>query len=170
MAAFAAGEPVASGTVGLTFGEKNTVLCGEIISGTVYTYDIGGTDAFNMSFTYDAAAFTDLEIQANEGVTVLASEKNDNQVDVVLMADPDKADYSRLLTVAATAGTKEAAGSIAITICILLCMESNVYADQSDGNQGTGNETETMECSLSDPMISTEDGKTTYTTTLSYSI
>lgn len=115
--AHAAPEVVGKGTVGLTFGEQSAVLCGETISGTVYSYDIGGTDAVNISFTYDALAFKGLEIEPSDGVTVLASEEVDNQVNAVLMVDPETADYSNLLTVTATAGDEEAVGKITVSSC-----------------------------------------------------
>ena len=47
----------------------------------------------NISFTYDALAFKGLEIEPSDGVTVLASEEVDNQVNAVLMVDPETADY-----------------------------------------------------------------------------
>ena len=84
--AHAAPEVVGNGTVGLSFGEQTSVLCGETISGNVYSYDIGGTDAMNVSFTYDALAFKGLEVQPADGVTVLASEEIDNQVNMVLIS------------------------------------------------------------------------------------
>ena len=115
--AHAAPEVVGKGTVGLTFGEQSAVLCGETISGTVYSYDIGGTDAVNISFTYDALAFKGLEIEPSDGVTVLASEEVDNQVNAVLMVDPETADYSNLLTVTAAAGDEEAVGRITVSSC-----------------------------------------------------
>lgn len=117
MTVSAAPEIVGKGTVGLTFGGQTSVLCGETISGTVYSYDIGGTDAVSMSLTYDASAFKKLEVKPADGVTVLASEENDNQVNMVLMVDPETTDYSKLLTVTAAAGDTEAVGAISISAC-----------------------------------------------------
>ena len=48
---------------------------------------------------------------------MLASEEIDNQVNMVLMVDPETADYSNLLTVTATAGDAEAVGAISISAC-----------------------------------------------------
>lgn len=115
MTAFASEETPASDNIGITFGETTSVLCGDSFSGTVYTEGIDGVDAISLSLTYDVAAFKGMEVQAKEGVTVLASDKNDNQVDVVLMVDPNKADYNNLLTVVVTAGDEEATGSISVS-------------------------------------------------------
>lgn len=111
------GQTAASGTIGLTFGEKTSVLTGGTLTGTVYTAGIEGTDALNLSITYDMDAFLKVEIQPKEGVTILASEENDNQLDAVLMIDPETADYSKLLEVAVTAGEKEAVGTVSISAC-----------------------------------------------------
>lgn len=115
MTAFASEETPASDNIGITFGETTSVLCGDSFSGTVYTEGIDGVDAISLSLTYDVAAFKGMEVQAKEGVTVLASDKNDNQVDVVLMVDPNKADYKNLLTVVVTAGDEEATGSVSVS-------------------------------------------------------
>lgn len=113
--AFAADALEGNGKVGLTFGDRDSVICGETISGNVYSTDLNGSDAVNMTITYDTKAFTDLEIKENTGVTILATDKADNQISMVLMIDPEKADYANLLSIKAVAGTEETVGSIAIS-------------------------------------------------------
>lgn len=103
------------GSIGLTFGDRDAVICGDTISGNVYSSDISGLDAISMTFTYDVKAFTDIDVQANNGVTILATEEADNQVTVVFMVDPSQADYSNLLTIKAVAGSEETVGNIKIT-------------------------------------------------------
>lgn len=142
MTAFASEETTVSENIGLTFGETTAVLCGNRFSGTVYTKGIKGTDAISLSLTYDAAAFKGVEVQAKEGVTILTSDKNDNQVDVILMVDPKTADYKNLLTVVVTAGDEEATGSVTISSCeaakggeavdVALGNQENVIAVMSD--------------------------------------
>ena len=109
--AYAAG---AAGTIGLSFGGVKTVVSGETITGNIYSYDIGGTDAFDVTFCYDSIAFSDIKAEATEGVTVLASRVVDNELSVVFMVDPLTADYSNLLNIVATAGPDEMVGSIDI--------------------------------------------------------
>lgn len=112
--AFAQDGPVANGIVGLTFGEVKSVISGQTVTGNVYTYDVGGTDAFTVSFQYDTAVFAGLEVEAGVGVSVLAQRDDDGLVGVVFMADPNAADYSSLLKVIVTAGPDEADGAIFI--------------------------------------------------------
>lgn len=110
-------DSVGQGTVGLTFGERTSVLCGEKISGNIYSYDIGGTDAISLSITYDSQAFTGIEVKENKGTTILASEEIDNQVNLVLMLNPEEVDYSNIVTVTATASDKETTGKINVSYC-----------------------------------------------------
>ncbi|MCL2504063.1 MAG: metallophosphoesterase family protein [Coriobacteriia bacterium] len=115
--AFATAEPVAKGSIGISFGERDSVICGETLEGRVYSYDIEGTDAFHLSFSYDQTAFSKVTVEAVPGVTILACEQVENLVNVVFMASGD-ADYSNLLKVAATAGADEAAGGIGIASAV----------------------------------------------------
>ncbi len=112
--AVAAEDPVAYGSIGLSFGGKTAVISGEKVEGGLYTYDVGGSDAFNITFSYDATAFSDLTVEGTDGVTILAMKPFDNLVSVVFMVDPAVADYSNLLTITATAGPDETVGSIAV--------------------------------------------------------
>ncbi|MCL1789982.1 MAG: metallophosphoesterase [Peptococcaceae bacterium] len=114
VAAFAQEEPVAKGSIGFSFGDVSSILCGKDLTGNVYSYDIGGTDAFNLTFQYDTAAFTALEVTPGSGVTILATSSNDNLVSVVFMADPATADYANLLNVTVTAGADEVDGTVSI--------------------------------------------------------
>jgi len=129
---FATDEPVAKGSIGISFGERTSVLSGETIVGNVYTYDVGGTDAFHLSFSYDQTAFTDLTIEATDGVTILASEKIENLVNVVFMVGGD-ADYSNLLKITATAGKDETTGSICIASATAAMQGETVLLTIIDG-------------------------------------
>ncbi|MDR2712757.1 MAG: metallophosphoesterase [Clostridiales bacterium] len=106
--------PAAAGTIGLSFGGQTTVLSGDTITGNVYSYDIGGADAFDLRFSYDNTAFSDIKVEAASGVTVLASQLYDNELSVVFMADPRTANYSDLLHVVLTAGPDEMDGAVGI--------------------------------------------------------
>lgn len=105
-------DPVGSGTIGLTFGDSRSVLPGQSISGRVYSYDIGGTDAFDLTFDYDSTVFANVTISAPTGTTVLAQNDNGAQVHVVFMVDSSSVDYSNLLTVTAVASSVASSGSI----------------------------------------------------------
>lgn len=136
LTAFAQGEPVANCTVGLNFEGRNAVLCGESVSGNVYILDGNGVDALNMSISYNSEAFTGVQVEANQGVTILASEEIENGVNLVVMIEPDKADYSKLLKVTATAGNEEATGSVSI-VSVEGAMQGGVAATTiaNDDNQ-----------------------------------
>jgi 3',5'-cyclic AMP phosphodiesterase CpdA len=106
--------PASSGTIGLSFGGQTSVLSGDTITGSVYSYDIGGADAFDLTFGYDPAAFSDIKVEPAAGVTVLASKLYDDELSLVFMADPQTADYSNLLSVILLAGPEETTGTISI--------------------------------------------------------
>ena len=118
MATQAYAEPavVGHGTIGLTFGNTLSALPGQTLSGRVYSYDIGGTDAIHIGFEYDAGAFSKLELEATTGVTIQATKDNGARLDAVLSIDPATADYSNLLTVKATAAAISGEGQILIIL------------------------------------------------------
>ncbi|MCL1847405.1 MAG: metallophosphoesterase family protein [Coriobacteriia bacterium] len=105
-------DPVGSGSIGLTFDENKWVLAGESVSGRVYSYDIGGTDAFDLTFNYDASVFASVSVFAPQGATILAQHDNGAQLQVVLMVDPEVVDYNNLLTVTVVAASTAGDGSI----------------------------------------------------------
>lgn len=112
---FASNVAARQGIIGLDFNGRTSVIAGDTIEGSIYTYDVGGADAFELTFSYDATAFSNLDVEATDGVTILASKKFDNTISVVIMVDPATADYSNLLKIFATAGPDETVGSISIS-------------------------------------------------------
>jgi 3',5'-cyclic AMP phosphodiesterase CpdA len=107
-------EVVGRGTIGLSFGEQKAVLVGQTISGTVYSYDIGGADSFHLTFEYDSTVFGNVAVVAPQGITILATEDTGSRLDVVFSADPTTTDYRNLLTVQVTANTTEGEGAVTL--------------------------------------------------------
>jgi hypothetical protein len=109
-------DPVGRGSIGLSFGDNRWVLAGESVTGRIYSYDIGGADAFDLTFDYDASAFASVAVAATAGTTVLAKHDNGSQLQVVFMVDPAVADYGNLLAVTVTAATATADGAICLAV------------------------------------------------------
>lgn len=111
----AVAETVGKGSIGLSFGDNKWVLIGESVSGSVYSYDIKGTDAFDLTFDYDTSVFSGISVDAPNGTTILAQTDTGSQLQVIFMVDIDVVDYSNLLTVSATASNNMGDGAISLT-------------------------------------------------------
>ncbi|MDR0459724.1 MAG: metallophosphoesterase [Coriobacteriales bacterium] len=105
-------DPVGSGSIGLTFDDFQWVLGGQSVSGRVYSYDIAGADAFNLSFDYDGTVFSTVSVSAPSGTTILAQQDNGSTLQVIIMVDPACVDYSNLLTVTVTGSNAVGDGAI----------------------------------------------------------
>jgi hypothetical protein len=105
-------DPVGNGTIGLNFDGATSVLAGQTVSGRIYSYDIGGTDAFRLSFDYDSSVFSGLQAVATNGTTILASEDTGSSFGVVFSVDPAIVDYSNLLTINITASADVGEGAV----------------------------------------------------------
>jgi hypothetical protein len=101
-----------AGTVGLSFDAVTEVLAGEALTGRLYTFELGGADALQVSIDYDSSVFDGLTVEATNGVTILAQSDEADRLSVVLMIDPEKANYSNLLKVTAQAGSEGGTGTI----------------------------------------------------------
>ncbi|MDR2587694.1 MAG: hypothetical protein LBC23_05495, partial [Coriobacteriales bacterium] len=99
-------------TIGLTFETVTEALAGESITGRVYTFELTGADALQVSIDYDSSVFDSLTIEAPTGVTVLAQSDDADRISAVLMLDPTKCDYSNLLKITAQAGNAGGTGTI----------------------------------------------------------
>ena len=95
-------DPVGSGSIGLSFDESKWALGDQSVSGQVCSYDIDGTDAFNLTFDYDSVVFSKVELSAPMGTTILDQNDNGAQLQVVFIVDPSVVDYENLLTVTVT--------------------------------------------------------------------
>ena len=105
-------DPVGSGSIGLTFGDASSTLVGQSIQGRVYSYDIGGTDAFDLVFGYDSTVFANVSVSAPTGTTILAQQDSGDTLQVVFMVDPQTVDYGNLLTVTVTGANAAGDGAV----------------------------------------------------------
>lgn len=105
-------DPVGSGSIGLTFDSAGWVFTGGTVTGRVYSYDIGGTDSFDLTFSYDSSMFAGISVVAPDGTTILAQHDNGEQLQVVFIVDPTVVDYSNLLSVVVTGASSEGTGAV----------------------------------------------------------
>ncbi len=106
-------DPVLKGTIGLSFGDARFMPLGGEVMGAVYSHDIAGTDAFDLTFDYDATMFLGIAASApTAATTVLAYHDNGSQLQVVFKVDPDTVDYQNLLTITVTGMNNEGEGAV----------------------------------------------------------
>ena len=109
--AFADPVVVGSGSIGINFGQSTSVLAGQSITGTVFSYDIGGTDSLHLGFEYDTQLFSNVTATAQPGVTIYGQTNSGGSLNLVAAVDPATADYANLFAITVTAATTTGAGN-----------------------------------------------------------
>ncbi|MCL2632845.1 MAG: metallophosphoesterase [Coriobacteriia bacterium] len=131
-------DPVGSGSIGLTFDENQWVLVGQSVSGRVYSYDIGGADAFDLTFDYDASVFAGISVSAPAGATILAENDDGGRLQVIFMVDPASVDYDNLLTVTVSGSSSVADGAINLVAAKAAKLGGTIQLDIIGGTNTIG--------------------------------